>query len=133
MEEAVIRDALDAERQTARRRIGELTAEFDEIVAATADANTDDEHDPEGSTIAYDRALVIALLGEAESSLAEVERALDRLRSGQYGRCAVCGAEIAQDRLQARPTASTCIACASGIGDRSRSDRPMGLGPGGPG
>jgi RNA polymerase-binding transcription factor DksA len=133
MEESVIRRALDAEGQAARTRIGALTAEFDEIVAGTADANSDDEHDPEGSTIAYDRAVVTALLGEAESALVEVERALDRLQSGRYGRCEVCGAEIADDRLQARPAASTCIACASAVGDRTTSDRATGWGRGGEG
>ena len=131
MEESLIRRALDAERHAARRRIGELTAEFDEIVAGTAHANTDDEHDPEGSTIAYDRALVTALLSEAGSALADVERALDRLESGQYGHCEVCGADIAEERLQARPTASTCIACASAAGDPSTPHRAMGVSRGG--
>ena len=45
-------------------RIAALTAELDDIVAATADANVDDEHDPEGSTIAFERARVSTLLSQ---------------------------------------------------------------------
>jgi len=41
--------------------IAALTAEFDDIVAATTDGNSDDEHDPEGSTLAFERARVSAL------------------------------------------------------------------------
>ena len=37
-------------------RIAALTAELEDIVAATTHANVDDEHDPEGSTIAFERA-----------------------------------------------------------------------------
>ncbi|MEO7146821.1 MAG: TraR/DksA C4-type zinc finger protein, partial [Terrimesophilobacter sp.] len=37
---------------------------------------------------------------------------LARLDAGTYGRCEVCGKRIAHARLEARPTARTCIDCA---------------------
>jgi hypothetical protein len=49
-------ELLNAEKRTAMAHIEALTAEFDDIVAGTADGNTDDEHDPEGSTLAFERA-----------------------------------------------------------------------------
>jgi DnaK suppressor protein len=97
----------------ARERLSGLRAEFDDIVAATADSNSDDEHDPEGATIGYERARVASLIRQTEASLVEIERALERVDEGSYGRCLVCGQPIAPARLQARPTARTCIDCAS--------------------
>jgi RNA polymerase-binding protein DksA len=44
--------------------------------------------------------------------LRELDAALERMRDGVYGRCANCGADIAVARLQARPTARFCQACA---------------------
>jgi hypothetical protein len=70
------RAALAAERATTLRRIGALTAEFDEIVAGSADSNADDEHDPEGSTIAFERAQTAALLAEAHAYLEELDGAM---------------------------------------------------------
>jgi DnaK suppressor protein len=109
----VARTALDEEREVTRQRIGALTAEFDEIVAGAADANGDDEHDPEGSTIAFERAKTTGLLLEARIYLDELNHAVERLDSGAYGRCEHCGGAIAPERLAARPATRTCISCAA--------------------
>lgn len=91
--------------------IAALTAEFDDIVAGTADANSDDEHDPEGSTLAFERARVAALLRQERANLAELERAGDRVADGTYGLCAHCGAPLSPERLAAMPAARTCVRC----------------------
>ncbi|OFW00834.1 MAG: hypothetical protein A3H94_08530 [Acidobacteria bacterium RIFCSPLOWO2_02_FULL_60_20] len=48
--------------------------------------------------------------------LKQVESALDRLDSGDYGICLGCGMAISSKRLQAIPWASYCIACQNSIG-----------------
>jgi DnaK suppressor protein len=93
-------------------QIAALTAEFDGVVAASASSNADDEHDPEGATIAFERQQVAALLEQARQRLVDVDAALARAQAGDYGRCAECGREIAPERLAARPHARTCIGCA---------------------
>ena len=93
-------------------QIAALTREFDEVVAASASSNADDEHDPEGATIAFERQQVAALLDQARRRLADVDEALARAGTGDYGRCADCGGPIAPERLAARPQARTCIGCA---------------------
>ena len=83
------------------------------MFAAASDVATDDEHDPEGTTIAFERAQVSALLDRARRCIAELDEALERLDAGRYGVCVDCGGPIAPDRLVARPSARTCIACAN--------------------
>jgi RNA polymerase-binding transcription factor DksA len=90
-----------------------MTDEFDEIVAGSADSNADDEHDPEGSTIAFERAQTSALLAEARAYLVDLERARTRLDAGTYWTCVRCSEPIASERLAARPATRTCIACAA--------------------
>jgi DnaK suppressor protein len=109
---AAIRDALAAERQETLDRISAVSREFDGIVESSAGVATDDEHDPEGATIAFERAQLAALIDQARRHLAELDEAAGRLRQGRYGRCERCGRPIAAERLAARPTARTCIACA---------------------
>ena len=53
---AAVRDALGAERQETLDRITAVRREFDGIVESSAGVATDDEHDPEGATIAFERA-----------------------------------------------------------------------------
>ena len=83
------------------------------MIAASADSNADDEHDPEGSTIAFERSQVGALIAQAREHLAEVEAALGRTQDGTYGVCESCGQPIPSARLEARPVARTCITCAA--------------------
>jgi DnaK suppressor protein len=107
------RELLEAERREALRRLAGLTGDFDEVVAASRDTNADDEHDPEGATIAFERSQVAALVLQVRGHLAEVDAAIERLAAGTYGICERCGEPIAEARLEARPAARTCIACAS--------------------
>jgi DnaK suppressor protein len=104
-------DLLTAEKRTAMAHIAALSAEFDDIVAATTDGNSDDEHDPEGSTLAFERARVSALLSQERAYLEELERAEGRVADGTYGICAACGAALPPERLAARPAARTCVQC----------------------
>jgi RNA polymerase-binding transcription factor DksA len=103
---------LEAERDATLAQIETLTREFDAMVAASRSSNADDEHDPEGATIAFERQQVAALLEQASRRLADVEAALARRAAGDYGRCEGCGRPIAPERLAARPAARTCIECA---------------------
>lgn len=89
-----------------------LGRQHDEIVAASRDSNADDEHDPEGATIAFERQQVVALVGQLERTRADIERALALHDAGGYGACERCGEPIGAARLEARPTARTCIGCA---------------------
>ncbi len=67
----------------------------------------------EQATELENRDVMIALGDEAHSELAEIERALERLRTGSYGTCVRCGEPIAEGRLDAYPAAARCVACAS--------------------
>jgi DnaK suppressor protein len=111
-DEGSVREVLAAERAEIVGRIGALNRSMEDIVSASLSANGDDEHDPEGSTIAFERAQVAALLAQATAHLTESTEALRRLEAGGYGHCERCGAAIARERLLARPTARTCIDCA---------------------
>jgi DnaK suppressor protein len=106
------RALLEAERQAVIERVTALERDFNGIVEAAGQANSDDEHDPEGATIAFERQHIAALLSQARDQLSQVEKAIARLDAGRYGECQTCGRPIGAARLAARPTATTCIDCA---------------------
>ena len=104
---------LERERAETLHRLDLLTRQFDEVVAAAQDSNADDEHDPEGTTIAYERSQLDALVSQTRGELAEIDAAIGRLATGTYGLCERCGEPIAPARLDARPLSRRCIDCAS--------------------
>ena len=106
------RPALEAARLRTLQRLAALTDDFDAVVAASRDTNADDEHDPEGHTIAFERSQVDALVRQARLRLAELDAALVRLDDGTYGTCERCGRPVGVARLEARPETRVCIDCA---------------------
>lgn len=111
-------ELLTTARERVRRRVAALTTTFDEIVESSDAANLDDEHDPEGATVAFERTQVAALLEQARQQLLELDAAQDRFRTGRYGLCERCGGEIPPARLEAQPAARLCVECAArGVGN----------------
>jgi RNA polymerase-binding transcription factor DksA len=103
---------LRAERQRVAEQVDALQADFDAVVAASDFTATDDEHDPDGATIGFERAQVSALLDRGQRRLAALDRALARLANGTYGLCERCGAAIPPERLAALPDTTRCVGCA---------------------
>jgi DnaK suppressor protein len=111
-EQAGANELLAAERAGTLERLSALERELRGIIESSGSAGTDDEHDPEGATIAYERQYVAALIGQAREHLAQIDAAVARLAEGGYGRCERCGQPIGAARLAARPVATTCMSCA---------------------
>jgi DnaK suppressor protein len=108
----VSRRDLDREYVATRARLEALVATFDDMVASADSANVDDEHDPEGVTLAYDRAQVSSLIDSAQRHLDSLHAALVRMDAGKFGWCEECGHAIGAERLSALPSTERCIDCA---------------------
>jgi RNA polymerase-binding transcription factor DksA len=99
---------LEQERSTLARQLAELGFGGASDTGLAYDANFADS-----SQVTAERSEAEALASELRSSLAEVERALERVEAGTYGTCLRCGKPIAPARLEAKPAVTTCISCAS--------------------
>jgi RNA polymerase-binding transcription factor DksA len=105
---------LTADRDLTLDRLAELEREFAAIVASASDGSSggDDEHDPEGATVAFERQHVAALAAQAREHLAAIDAALRKIDSGIYEICDMCGEPIGEERLAARPASLICVRCA---------------------
>lgn len=95
---ASIRAALDEER-------ADLTAQIAEHGGDVAF----DENFADSGQVAAEQGEHRALLGHLQETLADVDRALAKLDDGTYGKCEVCGEDIADARLEALPASRYCI------------------------
>lgn len=105
-------EVVAAERAATAAQVASLEQSFEDIVVASELVSTDDEHDPEGSTVAYERAQVSSLLDSARRRLQELDAATARIEAGTYGRCDGCGGAIPAARLEALPATPWCVDCA---------------------
>ena len=99
-----LRTTLEEERTTLRAQLAELGygAQLD--------------YDPnfaDSSQVTAERGETEALVQKLVSGLAEVEHALAKIDTDQYGICENCHKPIADARLEARPEARLCIDCAA--------------------
>ena len=88
------RTLLREQRSDALSSVAELGGAIEAIVSARQDSNSDDEHDPEGVTLAFERSQSDALLRQTVQRLRDIDASLARLEAGTYGRCEVCGEPI---------------------------------------
>ena len=77
------RELLLAERARAVRRVAALQREFAGVAEAASAGGTDDEHDPEGATLAFERQHTAALLDQAREQVTAIDAALGRLEAGR--------------------------------------------------
>ena len=94
-------------QEEAARLQGEL-AELGYATATDTGLNYDSNF-ADTSQVTAERSDSEALANELRSSLNAVRAALARIEAGTYGLCVVCGKEISPERLEAKPSVTTCI------------------------
>ncbi|GAA1881000.1 TraR/DksA C4-type zinc finger protein [Williamsia serinedens] len=112
MDPDIVRGLLDAERAEATALLASMRARLTAVVDAAVDEHADDEHDPEGSTLAFERGQLVSQIERSSRRLSEIDAAVARLDDGTYGRCVRCEGEISEVRLEAIPATEVCITCA---------------------
>ena len=111
MNDATARKLLEAERS----RLEEIkhTSELESLNESETDSYQElssvDQHTGDLGTATFEREKADSIRISVEAQLADVEHALARLDSGNYGTCEMCGKKIPTERLKARPAARFCI------------------------
>lgn len=97
---------------TLKKRLRELTIRAESIDEDLSESG-DDDWDEQATESAGDE--VLAEVGDVtRDEIAQIKRALSRIKAGKYGQCIQCGRPIAKSRLEALPHATNCVKCASG-------------------
>jgi DnaK suppressor protein len=101
------RAQLESRWRTRLERVTELSLAYHDAVQQARDGA------PSARPRAARRVRLLARRTVAErQALADIEAALDRLSSGQYGRCEQCREPISAALLARQPQARYCTACA---------------------
>jgi RNA polymerase-binding protein DksA len=101
-----LRGRLLERRRSLLDRVGHLAEDLRSL-----DENVAPEIEEESQERSLERVLA-GLDDRGREEIATVDRALGLIARGDYGRCEDCGEEIPMARLEALPTATTCVTCA---------------------
>jgi DnaK suppressor protein len=112
---AELRERLIDDRASTRALIDQLAGDLDTFQGSRRDSPADDEHDPEGPTLAFEHSQSSAILGQTRVHLAQIDDAIVRLDAGSFGVCVTCGKDIPAARLDARPYSTQCVTCAGRV------------------
>lgn len=69
------------------------------------------DHPADISAESDEREKVATLISRETEILKALDEALERVRTGAYGKCEMCGADISLARLEALPFATLCVKC----------------------
>jgi len=118
-----IRVRLEQERERLRKVERDLRGdpETGADASSVGELSTYGQHTGDLGTEVFEHEKNVSILEQIEDQLSEVEAALQRLESGQYGRCQACGKPIEPARLEERPFARFCLE------DQQRVEREAGL------
>jgi len=112
---AKLRSRLVDDHKATELLISRLVSDLDSFQHSRQDAPVDDEHDPEGPTLAFERSQSTAILGQTRIHLSQIESALEHIDGGTYGVCVTCHKPIPVARLEVRPYSTQCVGCASKV------------------
>lgn len=101
---------LNAERDKLVKQLAELGA--NEAGELTGDVDYGDGF-ADAAAATAERTEVLGLIENLRGMLVDVDRALDRVSEGSYGKCESCGETIGAARMEFRPTSRYCVDCKS--------------------
>ena len=110
----------EEELETARQRLlqmrKELLLEVHDAQAASRELGQDGVPDlGDMSATTYSRDVLLNLSQAQQQMVRDIDAALERIASGDYGICMRCEEEIPPRRLDVRPFSRYCVDCKSDI------------------
>jgi DnaK suppressor protein len=110
-------DRLEFFRQLLQERLQEILGEADKTridMTGSGSGSAAPFPDPtDRASLETDRNFTLRIRDRERKLITKIREAMERLDAGTYGLCELCGGEIAEKRLIARPVTTMCIACKS--------------------
>ncbi|MCZ7661701.1 MAG: TraR/DksA family transcriptional regulator [Thermoleophilia bacterium] len=111
MDHETVKQRLLEERAHWEREVEAYEEEFSESLEEASDESPYDQHLAETAGVTLDREIDLTLEESARATIVQIDRALQKLEDGTYGRCDKCGRGIGDGRLGVAPYATLCIDC----------------------
>ncbi len=106
-------ERLEFFRNLLKERLEEILGEADKTRNDMTSAVAPFPDPTDRASLETDRNFTLRIRDRERKLISKIREALDRIDDGTYGYCELCGGEINEKRLIARPVTTMCIACKS--------------------
>lgn len=96
----------------------DLTSQMEALIAESLKTMGDmtyvKENMPDPTDLAsedYDRNFLLRIRDRERKLILKIKEAIARIDDGSFGVCEICGDDISEERLRARPVTTQCIEC----------------------
>ena len=114
-------ERLEYFRNLLQERLEEILGESDKTRVDMTGVTAPFPDPTDRATLETDRNFTLRIRDRERKLISKIREALDRIDAGTYGYCDLCGGEINEKRLKARPVTTMCIACKSSAEALERS------------
>lgn len=115
-------ERLDFFRILLQERIEELLGEADKTRNVMTGSGAFAFPDPtDRAALETDRNFILRIRDRERRLIFKIREALERIDAGTYGTCEICGGDISEKRLMARPVTTMCIDCKSRMEELERA------------
>ena len=98
-------------RKLLDERLDELLHEANKTVTGMTSHKENLPDPADRATLESDRNFTLRIRDRERKLIVKIKEAIDRIENGTYGICEMCGEEISEARLKARPVTTLCIDC----------------------
>ena len=105
------KEKLDYFREILKERFQELLNEAEKTVSGMTTGNETYPDPTDRASLESERNFMLRIRDRERKLLTKIRSALDRIESGEFGICEMCGDDIGEERLEARPVTTQCISC----------------------
>jgi DnaK suppressor protein len=98
-------------RELLNEKLGELLHEANKTVTGMTTQEETYADPTDRAALESDRNFTLRIRDRERRLIVKIKEALERIETGSYGICELCGEEITEARLKARPVTTHCIDC----------------------
>ena len=93
------------------QRLMDLLNQADDTVSGMTDQRENFPDPTDRASLEADRNFMLRIRDRENKLIKKIKKALDRIENGTFGICEICGEDISNKRLKARPVTTQCIDC----------------------
>jgi len=118
------KEKIDYYRNLLTKKMEGLLTEAGKTVVDMSDEEETFPDPTDRASLESDRNFLLRIRDRERKLIAKIREGLERIEKGTFGICEVCGDEISEERLEARPVTTLCIDCKTDAEEKEKIGGP---------